>query len=71
MEEDCKPQVELVITTEHTEHTEKEPDCLVSSFRAFSVFRGSLIGSCTDRVPVFSAGVYGLSWKVVASFMNS
>jgi hypothetical protein len=34
----------------HTEHTEKEPDFLVYSFRVFSVFRGSLIGSRTDRV---------------------
>jgi hypothetical protein len=28
---------------------EKEPDRLVSSFRVFSVFRGSVIGSGTDR----------------------
>ena len=47
-EEHYKLQDELVTTTEHTEHTEKEPDCRVSSFRVFSVFRGSPIGSCTD-----------------------
>jgi hypothetical protein len=45
----CKLQDELVITTEHTEHTEKEPDFLLSSFRVFRVFRGSFIGSCIDR----------------------
>jgi hypothetical protein len=39
----------LVITTEHTEHTEKESDCLVSSFRVFRVFRGSMLGSGADR----------------------
>jgi len=42
----CKLQDELVITTEHTE---KEPDFLLSSFRVFRVFRGSFIGSCIDR----------------------
>ncbi len=39
----------IVITTEHTEHTEKEPDCLGFSFRVFSVFRGSVLGSDADR----------------------
>ncbi len=50
IEHQSKLQDELLMTTEHTEHTEKEPDCLVSSFRVFSVFRGSLIGFCTDRM---------------------
>ncbi len=40
---------ELVTTTEHTEHTEKEPNSLKSSFRELRVFRGSIIGSGTNR----------------------
>ena len=44
--------IPFFLTTEYTEHTEKNPPTVMSSFRVFGVFRGSLpcglIGFTTD-----------------------
>jgi hypothetical protein len=40
----------VFLTTEYTEHTEREPAVLCSYFRVLGVFRGSRIGSFLDGV---------------------
>ena len=40
----ARAAIPFFLTTEYTEHTEKNPPTVMSSFRVFGVFRGSARG---------------------------